>query len=270
MSSSSTFSNSEIMTTFLAEFPDCSVFQLLIDILRKFSTEGLFIFSKSGIRFSKEDDKKMVFNDVFIDASELTRFNYESDLEEYTVCLNLETLKSHLGSEKKNKLTIYKKKDEITIGIKLNNHTGSGIIRPIMLSDADRYNIESYGNERYPNCCISSSDFGLLCKKITGLKSQKIKVVAHTCGVTFLSLTDTGQRSTFSSFGEPITQDDVSIIEGGTDYIYGFVLKPLIKLSNLSPSSVIKIIIKDQKPLKIVSHVGTLGILRTYIKFIEN
>lgn len=283
-------------TSFSVEFHDGYSFKYLLDYLKETGNSvdsgGNFVFTQKGIRYSQSNVDNTILNTFLIFGKELCEYVFKSDNDEYIVGCSFEDIcPVTKGIGKKDKFKMYKCPDQRYVyfySVKNNavsSSTGVTTILPKNIKYKKYLIDESLGKFDEPIVTITTSEFKNMCEEMLVYKSTYISVQGTKDKVTFISGNGTAANR-FREFGKSNRSFNINkynnmdiihskrpgpnlrILPESSDYIHKIrssIIKSLAKLNNLSERGTVKIFM-NENAIKLQSHIGTYGILETYLR----
>jgi hypothetical protein len=247
-----------------------------------------------------------VFNQLEIETCEFTEYDFAARDPEILVGIHLGDIYGIMRTiRKRDGVKIFKRPGDNSLYIQIIKHDvpishqggNVSVIRPQAV-DRCRLNRPTYQNsERNPNFTITSTTFTKICTDISSVRGvEKITIHSYRRWVLLKAMRSggiAGRAERMGNFDDQIRPvspteyqptDLISNPQGGrprlvlrnspqTEEFFLTVrrdtIKALSKLNHLSPSSSIKVYLEKGLPFKLVTKVGSYGVLRVYIRSIE-
>jgi hypothetical protein len=294
----------------MLEINDGMSFFKLIKYLKGKET-SILTFTKNKIYYDEiisvpvEGSNKKIstnsYNSCELDVGLIGSYIYNFDTDNYILCFDTKIFLAKIKAKSKEKIFIYKKRDDETIYINVitqNQTDVSGIsaMNPLNMKSYETYDNGS-GDETYPNCTADLDEFKKKCEKIRPTSFKEITLICHDsymeCSAT--SAVDAGEHFIFGK--KPILEAstiDINSIKINMDHIMKIsksasdspkisiasrrtkidmvitlpakIFKNLAGLSGLSKDDNIKFFFIDNEYIKLVARVGKYGIVRTFLK----
>lgn len=254
-------------------FNEGFIFKSLIEFFKQTTQKGNFSFTSRYIRYEKMDLGKKIFNVLEIDC---LLIDYKPNLsnDELIIGINFKDVVALIGKVKrKESIKLFKKPNDpklyisvISLGDKPENNKNCGTIQPydeqdlswsVQEDESDTANEHSF--------IIPLADFVSSCNRITSVKCVNVKMRSTLKGALF-ETTVSGTVDKWEKLGD-VSEEEVSEASPSciTIEINANIVKALAKLGNLCQNGSVKIVMQKDRPLKIITRVGTYGTLKTYI-----
>lgn len=294
------------LNTFISvEFHDGYSFKYLLDFLKETGDPrlgGNFVFSQEGITFQQANADGTILNIFKVYADELCEYEYVSSRDEYLVGCSYNDICPYTKNiGKKDKLRMYKKPGQRHIYLhpmKQNSESSDEANVTTILPKHIPYTIytvEDIGEFGKPIKVVTTSGFKSMCDSMYASKSKYIKAQSTNNSVLFMASVNQGITNSFHRFGgmesnsskyadihsmftgyiQPtnIIRSDkpaptIEIVPQGFKYEHimtSSTIRSLSKLNSLSNQGTIKIYM-NENAIKLQSHIGTYGILQTFIR----
>lgn len=259
----------EMPTSFSIEFSDGYTFRKLIEYIKKMAKECIFILNSEGILINLCNEDKSVLNNLFIDQSELTMYDFQCSEKEHKIPLNIQHFLDIIKIGRKDALRIIKKEGQKQLFVapmkeessEINNYT---MIMPLNIDEMNEIPYPKYSRqENNPNCTISISRFISGCSRMESVRPDHVKISMAPKGFIFSANKSTKDIGTIFKFGD--SDDEFGFIRVVTKTIKNFK-----NLNGLSVNSTIKLIAEPGLPIKMICHVGCYAKLRIYVLNVDS
>lgn len=270
--------------SFEVVIPSGPIFKSLCVFLESTSSSGHLVFINEGIMFVQYQKENIIVNRVEIFSHELPVFKFSSQSGTFALPISPSVFKKCLGKvPQKAEILLFKPAGTKTIGINILNHTpGTLYYNPVEL-EYEEYEIDEDGfsRENEPFCVTRSIDITKAFEQIIGTTAAYIIITHKTDDLGRFLLCvgyDTygeyaGNWPLSSIHREPlklISSFQINIATHKPFKMNISTIKALKLLSQLDRKSCIKFYVHlDENDnltrLKIVSHVGSYGVLSNYI-----
>lgn len=260
-------SPNDISSSLYVELSESFSFRNLIDYLNNTNNDGTFVFSEEKICYIQSNCDNTITNIFMCDVSELTGYEISSNKNKITFRINMDELKIRTKSiQKKDKMVLCKNKNDPELYL---YHYLSGTTQPMTYTiptltqeDID-FTLPDFTRPRNkPNSTITSGEFKLICSAMSGNKNKCkfVKIEGYERGIQFIGMSDTNNIIGIKKMGK-LDDDLISYVD-----IQLSTIKYLARLVGLSVNGTIKFFIEKNKPLRIITNVGTYGEITVIVK----
>lgn len=289
--------------SFFATFIDGCSFRYLIEYLRLTTTDGVLIFTKDYITYQKEDEDKIIFNDVKIKTYELTDYEFSSFNPQIAASINFSDLRNKTRTVgKKEQMDIYRRPEEPSnFYIQVRSQEKSAgdnpvfYCMPMKTENVNIYKLPKFSRGKHdPNCTIYQTDFSKVCKALVANKCSYAEFIGYDKGIIIKGYTSDGKIAMVKEYGKcrisptskTSTTKSINISDKNTikpqiappklsvrdaDEIERFrihisTIKSLAKINGFSSNGTLKFYIESGSPMKLISNIGTFGKLTVLIR----
>lgn len=264
---------------FSANFADGYIFRNLIEYLKNTNQSGIFLFSKERILYKQSNAISKIVNKIEIRCEDLVSYEYNSSEEQIPVSVNFVDILTILrNTGKKDSIKIFQRTDEPSIlyfqsksHTSIDGESSNENISMIRLQYLNPLEFDESANEieeKNPNVVIQNSMFNKVFKTFSSMKCDSISIIGKNKGIMLISISKGEIFGRIEKIGE-ISEDigNIEKLESDPDYsvikVSCSTMKSLCKIGNLG--SIIKIYMEKNKPLKIVTNIGSFGNLKSYV-----
>jgi len=292
-------------TVFLADIPNGKTFLDLLKYL-KHVDNGMLVFSATSIKYNdlinkvSDDVKKNQFYDIGntfeINTKLLDKYEYKSNLSEYTVYFNIKSLRDKIKNAKiRDVVRIYKGSDSNLIYI---NVLKAGVenqsvscMSPLNMNNSEIFSSDNYWDESIPNCKADPSVFKDDCSKIIPTEYPEVILECKDTYIEGKATSALGNDGHYFCYGvkkEKITLNfdlsklrldeidtsnspKINVVRSTGNIIIRMnstTYKGLSGLASLSKNP-INFYFTNLDCIKLVSTIGAYGTIRTFIKIDE-
>lgn len=268
-------SNDETREIFLAEFHDGYSFRNLIEYIRGTTTEnGVFRFSKDKIIYEKSTSDYLMVNKCIIFTDELTKYSYDYSEPEYSISVDLTSLKSVTRSvSKKDSLRLVVREDEedkMWVYVVSNtqrlasNQPGSPVSIEKILK-RDEYEIKDV-YDLVPDVKTPTPHFSKTCTAMHTIKSNYVVIRCFDGNAVAEGKKDGGITTRVEPLGNDILKTNIE--EKCSFNIKISLIKIMAKFGSLCSNGIVKIYFPTETshPLKMSCNIGSYGRVIIYIR----
>ena len=282
-------------SSFVADITEGHVMRNLVDYLRGTNTKASFRFTKDKIIYEQADATQTVINRWYISADELVHYEFNSKTNEISIGLTLADVKNITKNvNKRDSLRLYKKPNDpmfyvqiISTVARASGRESLRTIRPQYL-DVTVYEFPEFVGKR-PNFTTPTSELARVCNSLNSVKCDIISARVQPRGIILeatVAGATVGGTEKLGFFGQPSQLPKIKIKSSSNSpqstspnispnranvvpdviRIKKDVIKALAKLFNLSPTGTVKFYYDRMGMLKLVSHIGTCGMIEIYLR----
>lgn len=281
--------------SFIAQFVDAYSFRIMIEYLKLYCDEGIFIFTKDNIIFRRSNEKGNkdldpakykepdLINEILLNVKELVYYEF-NELENLSVGVDMTTFKNALADVGKKDVIkwSFECKDSCFTIQKLDTNIDSNGIRvPIKKVDHEDIQLEEYTRDlSNPNFVTPLADFAKKCKPISS-NCDFIYLHQYNRGLKMEKIATGSNADRYNNFGivpENIVSNNngIRIVlktnQNSENKIIEKIkvrsenIKNLGKLNNISQNSNIRFYFENagKMPVRISCNIGTYGMLITH------
>ena len=267
----------------MVEFSDGYTFRNLIEYLKNTNTTGNLIFNPSGITYQQENMNKDLLNHIEIRKEDLPSYIVNPSPGEEAVHIGatmseLRPLTRCIGKKDGVRLVMSEESPLLYIQV-ISQFTRDGnkgntiFYRPHKV-DQEYFSTDVYSHpETDPTCTISIAEFSRVCGALHVQKCKHVIIKGYPKGVLFEGMLDGDILVRESPFGD-CTPAPRLIVRGASESkeetfsikVNISNIKPLSRLSSISPNGTVKMYFEQDKPFKIICNIGTYGTLRIFLR----
>jgi len=269
--------------SFVANFCEAYSFRNLIEYLKAFHSEIDFVFKKDGIYILRSNAKQDLINEVWINARELTYYEYNEDEEMFVRGVDTASLKTAvqlIGKKDSARFSMLKNDDSFRLQIMgFNNKDFDGNVNKIKTKAIERQEIELNDYKRSlseQNFVVPLADFAKSCKPMSsqcnfvylsqfprGAKIEKITngvsgELVNKFGIIDEKVLNSSDEKTGPKL--VIRQDDIKRIKIRSENI-----KNLAKTNNMSGSSNMRFYFENEIIIRLNCNIGCYGSLTVHM-----
>jgi hypothetical protein len=270
----------DVNVRFSAIFTEGYVLRNLIEYLKSTNQSGTFFFSKDKITYRQSEANRKIINKVEIDCKKLCSYEFNDKNSEIPVSINLQDMLlilKHIG--KKDSIKISQRTDEPAVLYfqSINSNFTDGPNQNISLIRLQCINALTFEEPTYsheemnPNIYINNQNFVKIWKTFSSMRCENVNIIGKEKGIMLVSISKGQIVGRIEKIGD-IKEDFIDLKEAENDSdcavitISSSTMKHLCKIGNLTqPQTAIKLFIEKEKPLKILTHIGSFGKLTTFV-----
>src|ERR1700678_874131 len=250
---------------FSASFYEAYTLKNLIFTIYKETSITNMIITPEGININFINSSKNGLYEINIKGSELLDFK----CQEKFLMIGFDTKQMYNSIKslsKKDGLVIEKLELEQRLRIQPIKCGCNNINFVDIIQVEENVNILPFYNTLEPNIRIQSNEFTNMCNQLMIMKCEKVVINGYEKVAILTGLRSNGTKAFIQKFGKGEIENEVI-----TFLISSKIMKSISKINNIStPGSMVQVFFQKERPMKIVTPIGTYGtfilVLRSDLK----
>lgn len=266
---------------FVAIFSEAYSLRNMFSLVKQSISQINIVWSPDMISFVEVNDNKTIMYEVTIKKSELKDYRYNLCDNDGNIIPSIATgvdisdmVKATRSLKRNDGAIIFLMPGNQILQMQLirakakdGSRTTTNFI-PIKEVENNGYEAIKYDRSYdEPNTKVVASDFSTTCTTIVSMRCSNVEIIGYPRGITFKGIRTDRSVASIERFGFSNEGDDIINKIG----IPISTVKALGKINNLSVNgAMLKFYIEHDKPLKIISPIGTYGILSVLLRNIPS
>lgn len=248
----------------VCEFSDGYSFRTILDYFKQTNVDGVFVFERNRITYSRSDAHNTVLNNLEIRACDLThyRFNYDAPIAYGVNMANLKQTMAVVGKKDGVRLFSFPNQpylfiQHLSAGNDEVSRRNASVVR-IQSITPECITVTGYRrSEDDPNCTVRVQDFCKTCANIARIKCDFVTIKGSHDGVHFQGMLDGNITGSYYEFGSytkgPFEEDSKNMkLRVLAEYLATLSLEATEESAPTSLDTGVKLVFKEPNDLNTI------------------